>query len=210
MKSSVLGRRNDWWTTGRSSVASAYKLARDELRAVIEGLGRRRIQIIVGPRRVGKSTLMQQAIGHLLEAGIDPKRVLFFSCDDPTLFGDDTTIGDVIECYLSEVLHESAAGLGSRVYIFIDEIHMYPMWQLWLKNYYDPQYNIKFVVSGSSASHLFDGARESLLGRTDTLRMMPLGFIQFCRFWAEYRESAQVAEFLEAMPDGCLYRDPQA
>jgi len=209
MTASVLGRRNDWWATGKSSVDSAYKLARKELSTVIDSLASRRIQIIIGPRRVGKSTMMQQSIGHLLKAGVEPKRILFFSCDDPTIFDGNTSIGDVIEAYLNNVLNESAAELGNRIYVFIDEIHTFTGWQLWLKNYYEPLYNIKFIVSGSSASHLFDGAKESLMGRTDTLRMMPLNLMQFCRFWSEYRNAYKVGEFLSIVPDGSLYENPE-
>ena len=208
MTAAVLGRRNDWWVTGKSSIDSIYRLARDELKFITDSLDERRIQLVVGPRRVGKSTLMQQAISHLLEKGVEPKRILFFSCDDPTIFDGNTTIGDVIECYASEILHEAVIRLNSRIYVFIDEIHMLPGWQLWLKAYYEPQYNIKFIASGSSASHLFDGSKESLLGRTDTLRLMPLSFHQFCRFWSFYRDADKVAEFLDSMPCGSLYADP--
>ena len=210
MTAAVLGRRNDWWATGRSSLASEFKLAREEMKTVIEGLDARRIQIIIGPRRVGKSTLMHQTIGHLLKNGVEPKRILFFSCDDPTLFDGNTTIGDIIEGYLSDVLHEAPEGLNDRIYVLIDEIHVFEGWQLWLKNYYDSRYNIKFIVSGSSASHLFDSAKESLLGRSDTLRLMPLSFMQFCRFRSEYRGADKVLEFLGVIPDGSLYADPGA
>ena len=208
MTTAVIGRRNEWWVTGASLIDLNCKLARRELSTVIDGLASRRIQIIIGPRRVGKSTLMQQTIGHLLKSGVEPKRILFFSCDDPTLFDGKTTIGDVIEDYFNEVLHEAVSGLQDRVYIFIDEIHSFAGWQLWLKHYYEPQYKLKFVVSGSSASHLFDGAKESLLGRTDTLRLLPLSFRQFSHFWSAYRDDAKITEFLRALPEGNLYADP--
>ena len=209
MDSSILGRRNEWWNTGKSSLDSMYKTARDELQSIIDGLEERRIQIIIGPRRVGKSTLMHQTIAYLLKTGVEAKRILFFSCDDPTVFSSNTTIGDIIETYLNEVLYETALELHSRVYIFIDEIHAYKDWQLWLKNYYEPQYNIKFVVSGSSASHLFKSANESLLGRTDTIRIMPLSFIQFCRFWSVYKDFEKIAQFIEIIPRGSIYENPQ-
>ena len=210
MATAILGRRNEWWVTGKSSINSAYKLARNELVTITSGLDSRRIQIIIGPRRVGKSTLMQQTIGHLLKIGVPPKRILFFSCDDPTLFNENTTIGDVIEGYLNDVLHEAVTELSDKIYVFIDEIHMFTGWQLWLKNYYEPHYNIKFVVSGSSASHLFDGAKESLLGRMETIRLMPLNLMQFCRFWSVYRNDDKISEFLSYIPDESLYIDPAA
>ena len=220
MNSAVISRRNDWWSTGESSVDTVYKIKRNEFNKITGALDSRRIQIIIGPRRVGKSTLMQQSIGHLLRNGIDTKRILFFSCDDPTLFDGNTSIGDVIEGYLTDILHEAVSELQERIYVFIDEIHMFEGWQLWLKNYYEPGYNIKFVVSGSSASHLFDGAKESLLGRTDTLRLMPLNFMQFCRFWLTYRNDItsgykdqsqrKIEEFLEIIPESSLYVNPVA
>ena len=226
MNTAVLGRRNDWWSTGVSSVDSVYKIKRNEFNKITDALDSRRIQIIIGPRRVGKSTLMQQTIGHLLRSGTDPKRILFFSCDDPTLFDGNISIGDVIEGYLTDILHEAVSNLQERIYVFIDEIHMFEAgrsgasWQLWLKNYYEPGYKIKFVVSGSSASHLFDGAKESLLGRTDTMRLMPLNFMQFCRFYSIYRNNGgesdrkkdcgqqRITEFLEFIPKSSLYIDP--
>ena len=210
LTATILGRRNDWWTAGKSSVGSLYKLARDELSMIEDYLSGRRIQLIIGPRRAGKSILMQQTINLLLDNGVDPKRILFFSCDDPMLFGENATIGDIIECYANDVIHEPVSGFSDRVYVFIDEIHMFDGWQLWLKHYYEPHYNVKFIVSGSSASHLFDGSKESLLGRTDTLRLMPLGFHQFCRFWSIYRSDNEIAEFLGSVPEGCLYTDPEA
>ena len=219
MNVAVLSRRNEWWSTGKSSVGAAYKIRRSEFDKIVAALDLRRIQIIIGPRRVGKSTLMQQSIGHLLKNRVEPRRILFFSCDDPTLFDGNTSVGDVIEGYLSDVLHESVFELRGRIYVFIDEIHMYDGWQLWLKNYYEPGYNIKFVVSGSSASHLFNGAKESLLGRTDTLRLMPLGFMQFCRFWSAYKNASdyekehsqqKIADFLGFIPKTSLYIDPVA
>jgi len=210
MTTEILSRRNNWWATGKSSYAPLYKTARDELKTVVNGLDARRIQIITGPRRVGKSTLIQHTIAFLLENGVEPKRILFLSCDDPTVFGGKTTIGDVIEFYAANILYEAIPTLGARIYIFIDEIHISNDWQLWLKNYYEPQYDIKFIACGSSVSQLFDNAKESLLGRTDTLHLMPLSFIQFCKFWSIYKKAEKIDEYLREIPEGSLYEDPFA
>jgi predicted AAA+ superfamily ATPase len=207
---SDIGRSNEWWRTGTSPFADAYKMLREEYQSVLDNLPERRIQMIIGPRRVGKSTLMQQVIGRLLEDGTDAGRILFFSGDDPTLFSGETFIGDIIETYASDLLHEPVSALTRRVYIFIDEIHVIKGWQLWLKKYYDARYDIKFIVSGSSASHLFDSAIESLLGRTDTLRLMPLDFRQFCRFWAAYKNDGKVAEFVSRLPERGVFLNPAA
>jgi predicted AAA+ superfamily ATPase len=151
---------------------------------------------------------MQQAIDYLLKDGVEARRILFFSCDDPTIFAGNTTIGDIIDCYENDVLHENISPQSERVYIFIDEIHTCKDWQLWIKKYYEQRHNIKFIVSGSSASHLFEGAKESLMGRTDTLRLMPLSFWQFCQFWSVYKEAGEVAGFLDSTPKDSLFVEP--
>jgi len=205
---SSLGRRNDWWVTRKSNEGSVFEVARDELRYVNEKMAERRIQLIVGPRRVGKSTVMHQSIDHLLKSGIDPKRILFFSCDDPNIFDGKINIGNIIDYYTNDILHESVNNLDDKIYIFIDEIHKQPDWQLWLKSYYDPGYKIKFVVSGSSASHLFDGSKESLLGRTDIIRMLPMGLYQFCKFWAVYKKADKINEVIKHIPELNFYENP--
>ena len=63
----VLGRRNDWWSTGKTIEGTLYNVARDELSDIQDCLNARRIQLIVGPRRVGKSTIMMQTIDYLLK-----------------------------------------------------------------------------------------------------------------------------------------------
>jgi len=205
----ILGRRNGWWSTGKSNFAQLYKIARDEFSIIKDNLYARRIQILTGPRRAGKSTLMQQSIAYLLESGTDPKRILFVSADDPTVFDGKNTIGDIIEFYAGNILHESIPSLTKRIFIFIDEIHMLDGWQPWLKNYYEPQYNVKFIISGASASHLFEGSKESLLGRIDTLRLMPLGFIQFCKFLSVYKNNEKISEFIGTIPRVSLYEKPE-
>jgi predicted AAA+ superfamily ATPase len=40
------------------------------------------------------------------------------------------------------------------------------------------------------------------------MRLMPLGFHQFCRFWSTYRNDYKIAEFLETIPNCSLYVAP--
>lgn len=205
----ALSRLNRWWQTGITNKAFLYKTVRSEFDEILASINSERIISIIGPRRVGKSTLIYQTVDYLIKNGTNPKRILFFSGDDPSLFSDKCTIGDILEIYVNEVLHENIAETNEKIYVFIDEIHVISDWQLWLKSYYDQKYSVKFIVSGSSSTHLFLGAKESLLGRIVSINIMPLTFLEFCNFWAVYKNDVKIASFLKELPDGSVFEDLQ-
>ena len=179
---------NYWWKNSDISPKFLYKRNREEFYNIIEKLDNKRILSIIGPRRVGKSTLLYQTINYLIkEKKVDRKRILFFSGDDPSLFfNENDKLSDVLEIYFNNILYESASSLKEKVYIFIDEIHFIKNWQNYLKIYYDRKYNVKFIITGSSSLHLFKDANESLLGRIENIYILPLSFNQFFNFYLKY------------------------
>ncbi len=179
---------NIWWKGEKINPQFLLGRKRKEFNEIINNLESKRILSIIGPRRVGKSTLIYQTINYLInEKKIDSKRILFFSGDDPSLFfNENDKLSDVLEVYFNEILQESITKISSKVYIFIDEIHFIKNWQNYLKTYFDRKYNIKFIVTGSSSLHLFKDANESLLGRIENLYVLPLTFNQFLNFHRTY------------------------
>lgn len=133
---------------------------------LVEYLARREIITLIGPRRVGKTTLMQQLISHLLsEKRIAPKNILFFSFD---LYHADLLL--LLNTY------QKLTGVNDRaemIYLFLDEIQYLENWAAQLKLVWDARENIKIVVSGSSASDLNRG-KESLAGREIQISIDPL------------------------------------
>ena len=179
---------NPWWNNEKINSQFLLPRKRYEFDDIIKRLDNKRILSIIGPRRVGKSTLFYQAINYLLEEKkIDKKRILLFSGDDPSLFfNENDKLSDVLEVYFNEILEESVSKIKSKVYIFIDEIHFIKNWQNYLKIYFDRKYNVKFIVTGSSSLHLFKDANESLLGRIENIYVLPLTFNQFMNFYMTY------------------------
>ena len=179
---------NIWWNDEKINPQFLLGRKREEFNNIISKLNEKRILSIIGPRRVGKSTLIYQTINYLLEIKkVDKKRILFFSGDDPSLFfNENDKLSDVLEVYFNEILEESVLKLSSKVYIFIDEIHYIKNWQNYLKIHFDRKYNIKFIVTGSSSLHLFKDANESLLGRIENIYVLPLTFSQFLNFHRTY------------------------
>ena len=200
---------NPWWNDEKINEQFLLGRKRKEFNSIIEQLENKRILSIIGPRRVGKSTLIYQTINYLLEEQkVDKKRILLFSGDDPSLFFDENDkLSDILDIYFNEILEENISKLESKVYIFIDEIHFIKNWQNYLKTYFDRKYNIKFVITGSSSMHLFKDANESLLGRIENIYVLPLTFNQFMNFYMTYiskAEDIQIPKFDLDNIDNCI------
>lgn len=130
----------------------AYLLARNRAliastplahqRALVEQLRpERRLQIVLGARGVGKTTvLLQYARLHLPAA-----TTAYLSLDD-LLFSDRSLLDTVSE------LHDH----GVR-YVLLDEVHRYANWSREVKLAYDRFPALRQVVTGSSLSHLVAG-----------------------------------------------------
>lgn len=191
---------NPWWNNEKINKQFLLGRKRKEFEEIIKQIDNKRILSIIGPRRVGKSTLIYQTINYLIEnQKVDNKRILLFSGDDPSLFFDENDkLSDVLDIYFNEILEENLSKLKSKVYIFIDEIHFIKNWQNYLKIYFDRKYNIKFIITGSSSIHLFKDANESLLGRIENIYVLPLTFNQFMNFYMTYisnDEDIQIPKF---------------
>lgn len=203
----ILFKINRWWSSGKVDASFLYKVVRDEFNTIQSKLEDRRLLSLIGPRRVGKSTLIYQTISYLLKSGIDPKKILLFSGDEPGLFSQNETITDLLDTYAKDVLNQNLEDLTDKIYVFIDEIHVIQNWQLYLKSFYDRRYNIKFIISGSSSTHLFKDSNESLLGRIEDIYILPLGIKQFTKFYDVYKENINVLELNALLPDFSLYDD---
>lgn len=205
----TLHKINRWWSTGKVDTPFLFKIIRDEFTEIMARLEDRRILSLIGPRRVGKSTLIYQTIDYLLKANVNPKNILLFSGDEPGLFSNNETISDILQDYAREVLNRNFETLDGKVYIFIDEIHFIKDWQLYLKSFYDRRYNVKFVISGSSSAHLFKDSRESLMGRLDDIYILPLGMGQFTKFYSVYKEELNIGTLYQLLPTQSLFDDPE-
>ena len=135
---------------------------RRELYSEIEKwLPKKQIIAIVGLRRTGKTTLMQQIMEEL------GKEAVFFSFDE-----EETQKKEVLLFIINFFINNFRPK-----YIFLDEIHYVDDWEGVLKRYYDTR-NIKFVISGSESLEL-SKAKASLGGRIVTFKLEPLSFREY-------------------------------
>lgn len=88
----------------------------------------------------------------------------------------------LIDLYLTKILKTTVYKLNTKVYIFLDEIQLIPLWQSIIKRYYDFNPNLKFIVTGSSSFSNRENKAESLAGRVFERYLPPLTFDEYCLF----------------------------
>jgi uncharacterized protein len=177
-KFDILQAYNLWWGELPHAFTGLPEFRRDvfdELYADVKQLPQ--MVSVTGPRRVGKSTLLQQCIQQLIQDSPEPKaqasRIVYFSMQDPGLeipgFDQDRFFNDLVVTAVQ-------ASKGGTAYLFLDEIQRFPRWELYLKKFYDLKTPVRFVVSGSASAPIFKKSRESLLGRVKDFHVLPFSF----------------------------------
>ncbi len=126
-----------------------------------------RLTGLIGPRGVGKTTLMLQYIKENLAHDL---KVFYFSADS-MYFRQTTLLEFINDLYQLE---------GHRLF-FIDEIHKYANWNQELKNLYDAFPDIKIVYSGSSMLELVKGSHD-LSRRAKLYYLHGMSFREYLNF----------------------------
>lgn len=122
-------------------------------------LAPKRALIIYGPRRVGKTTLLNQWL-----AGQSDKRIL-------SVVGDDIRVREV---FASESLDELKRFAASYDIIAIDEAQQIPSVGLGMKMLIDVFEDKQFFLTGSSSFELSGQVGEPLTGRHFTIVLLPI------------------------------------
>ncbi len=121
-------------------------------------LGTGKAIILIGPRQVGKTTLLEGVMRSF------PKKILMINCDEPdmrTLLQDKTST-------------QLKALIGNSELVIIDEAQRVKNIGLSLKLITDQIKNVQLIVSGSSALELANEINEPLTGRKWEFIMYPL------------------------------------
>ncbi len=215
----LLDRLNPWWKISGARPA-VERARRDVFGALLERLDAPdvgRAQVLLGPRRVGKSTLLRQLAATFLERGWHAPNLTYFDFKDERSEGARS---------LTEVLQEVPGGFDDehpRLLLF-DEVTRAPDWDLSLKRLVDetrasePARRARILVTDSAASLMRTGAKETLEGRIDELTIHPLSFREALRFLGEPDETERetfrripgvLERYLSSggMPEHIAYRD---
>lgn len=125
---------------------------------------------IKGPKGSGKSTLMCQ---HIKEQITDKSSVLYVSLDD--LWFTTHDVRDLVEYHYTH---------GGK-YLFLDEVHYYPLWQRLIKNIYDEYSDMNLIFSGSSMLKIESGEAD-LSRRLQTYTLNGMSFREYLLYEGRY------------------------
>ena len=180
----LLAELNPWWEGGdprfhalpkRAYFAPFQRLATD--------LNVHRAIVLLGSRRVGKTVMLHQLIGTLLESGTRADHILYASIEQPLLL--NYSLAELVDLHLARL-----GKSNSTVYILLDEIQYQREWDIQLKALVDLRPSLRFIVTGSAGAALSSGSRESGAGRFSNFYLPALLF-------HEYLQLSQNTDYLE-------------
>jgi len=163
---------NPWWTGRPGRVLPPYR--RWAFGLLLRKLEAGLVPAIVlrGARQVGKTTLLEQTVRHLLDVGsVEPRRILRVQFDEiPSLRGLMEPILTITRWFENHVLGctlNESAHAGKPAYVLLDEAQNIVDWAPQVKALVD-HHTVHVVVTGSSALRI-EAGRDSLAGRITTL-----------------------------------------
>jgi len=165
------------WNLWEKEVEIGIKRAK-YIEKIYPYMNRKEVLVLKGIRRSGKSTIIKQLMLELINNGINKKQILYLNLEDYN-FTNNLNI-KLFEDTLSAYLDYS--NNKKRVYFFIDEIQKIEGWEKWIRTKYDLNEDIKFIITGSTASLLSKELSTLLTGRNLSFKIMPLSYSEFLEF----------------------------
>ncbi len=150
-------------------------------------LKQKEISMVMGPRQVGKTTLMKQLKDYLEKRN---EGCVFLSLD----FERDRPFFRSQEALIDKLRLELGSHSG---FVFIDEVQRKKDAGLFFKGLFDLELPYKFIVSGSGSLELKENLHESLVGRKRIFRLAPVSFEEFIDYCTGYRYEGRLDEFFQ-------------
>ncbi len=160
------------------------------LQQLIDRMDNGEIKIVTGPRRSGKSWLLNRIFkDYLLSKGVPEENIIIVSFDM-----DDEENGDLTDRKtLKSYLYSRIASEHLPYYVILDEIQEVDGFEK-LVNGLNAKDNIDVYITGSNSHFLSSDINTIFRGRGDEIRVYPLSFREFCtdrnepdsELWKEY------------------------
>lgn len=166
---SIIAEQNPWWKDDSVpdylAPSTERPLAKHLWKYVLSS-SLKRYLIILGPRRVGKTTVMYQTVRHLLNNQIPSDKIQWVRLDHPLLM--PLELGFIVE----EAMKLAKATKEKSLYLFLDELVYAEQWDKWLKTFYDEHWPV-IIIASSSATAALQKGKESGVGRWKEFHLTP-------------------------------------
>ena len=149
------------------------------------------VKAITGPRRAGKSFLLNPIFrDYLLEQGVQEDHIISISFD----IEDEDTPRELLDREkLKEYLYSRIISKTEPYYVFLDEIQEVENFEK-IVNGLNNRPNVDVYITGSNSKFLSNDIITIFRGRSDEVNIMPFTFKEFCQdrqesvgeLWKEY------------------------
>ena len=160
------------------------------LHQLINRMNNGEVKIITGPRRCGKSWLLNRIFrDYLLNNGVEEEKIIIVSFDT-----DDEEYGDLTDREnLKSFLYSRITSKTASYYVILDEVQEVEGFEK-LVNGLNAKDNVDVYITGSNSHFLSSDINTIFRGRGDEVRIYPFSFKEFCtdrkeplsELWKEY------------------------
>ena len=161
------------------------------LRQLMDRMGNGEVKIITGPRRSGKSWLLNRIFkDYLLEQGVAEDNIIIVSFD----MDDDEETGDLTDRQaLKSYLYSRITDDTTPYYIILDEVQEVEGFEK-LVNGLNARDNVDVYITGSNSHFLSSDIKTIFFFLFDEVKVWPFSFREFCtdrtepvsELWKEY------------------------
>ena len=139
----------------------------------------RRIVIVSGVRRCGKSTLVKRSL-------LDDNKAIYINFEDPRLINFEAD--DFIR------LEELMVTQGRSI-LLLDEVQNVKQWEIYARSAHERE--IQLIITGSNASLLSRELGTKLTGRYRQIELFPFNFSEFLRYCQRERDEESFLQYFE-------------
>lgn len=168
----VLQGFNPWWTGAPFEARKFHRLAYQACLGYLKDRNLKRAILLSGPRRVGKTTILNQIADDLMNDKVDPKSILYLSLDHPLL--KLLSLPQILRIYHDNVISEGKPG-----FLLLDEVQYSTDWELQLKQLIDHKPEYRILATGSASVIQHNKLAESGVGRWIKVTIPTLSFYEF-------------------------------
>jgi len=161
------------------------------LQQLINRMDNGEVKIVTGPRRSGKSWLLNRIFkDYLLSKGVSEENIIIVSFD----LDDEEENGDLTDRQaLKSYLYSRITSEDTPYYVILDEVQEVDGFEK-IVNGLNAKDNIDVYITGSNSHFLSSDIKTIFRGRGDEVRVYPFSFKEFCtnrtesvsELWKEY------------------------
>ena len=138
-----------------------------------------KIQVVTGPRRAGKSSLLKLTIAELLDRdSVSWEHICYLPLEDERLRSAPFEADIILQAF--QELHPSNPTLKDVLFVF-DEIQYLSNWEAFVNRIHQ-QISRQVILTGSNSRTLHTEVANVLRGRSLAVELLPLSFAEYLKF----------------------------